>query len=120
MRLYASAGSTAGFVRRRSVASQPYRLVFRSVPRRPSPNLANLVARTSILADTFNHIHTQNPVIGTRDVRVATPRTWLARVEAHRRVTLLEAPLAGLNRRRANLQPAWESSVLSATWRRRI
>ena len=66
------------FVRRRGVASQPYRLVFRSVPRRPSPNLANLVARTRILADPFNQIHTPNLVIGPPDIRVAR-LSWISR-----------------------------------------
>ena len=60
--------------RRRSVASQPYRLVFRSVPRRPSSsNSANLLARTTILADASHHIHTPNLVIGAPEVRVARP-----------------------------------------------
>jgi hypothetical protein len=48
--------------RRRSVASQPYRL-FRSVPRRSSSsNFANLVARMKILAIPFRRIHTPDTV----------------------------------------------------------
>jgi hypothetical protein len=60
--------------RRRSVASQPYRLVFRSVPRRlSSSNFANLVARRAILADVTDHIHTPNLVIAPLEVHVARP-----------------------------------------------
>src|SRR5580693_6910910 len=57
------AGGRSKIVRRkRSVASQPYRL-FRSVPRRPSSsNLANLVARKTILAKARTGIHTSNLV----------------------------------------------------------
>ena len=70
--------------RRRSVASQPYRL-FRSVPRRsPSSNFANLVARTPILASAFERIHTPDtvdaltpPITGWNQVRHQVMSTFL-------------------------------------------
>src|ERR1700720_3659659 len=75
MRIRRKEDSRGKYVRRRrSVASQPYRLVFRSVPRRlSSSNFANLVARRTILADVTDHIHTPNLVIAPLEVHVARP-----------------------------------------------
>src|SRR5579863_6174056 len=48
--------------RRRSVASQPYRLFSKRTTPLPLLQLANLVARTTILARVFGRIHTQDTV----------------------------------------------------------